>query len=167
MKPRIRIDERVMILREYREKVEDLMNDFTELIDTEFAPYDSRNYKEGVYAIDMEAYEYDDIDTPFMRKLLEILEDIERKLRVRVDEVEKEEDTYYEAEEMFRAWELGLCPYAMREYRREVPKYVGGAWDSSYWSEIAEFLDGIGSKREQTFRAVKTWREMKAMKAAM
>lgn len=166
MKPRMRIDERVAILREYREKVEDLMNDFTELIDTEFAPHDNRNYR-CVYNPDAEAREYDDIDTPFMRKLLEILENVERRLRVRLQEVEKEEDAYYEGMEMFEAWALGLCPYVMREYRREFPKYVGGAWDSSYWGEMAEFLDGIGSKREQTFRAVKTWREIKAMKEAM
>ena len=167
MRPRMRIYDRAIILSECREKVEDLINDFTELIDTEFAPYDSRNYKEGVYTVDMEAYEYDDIDTPLMKGVLKVLEDAGEKLRVRLNEVGKEEDMYYEGLEMFRAWELGLCPYVMREYRREVPKYVGGAWDSSHWGEIAEFLDGIGSKRDKTLRAVKTWREAKILKAAM
>ena len=167
MRPRMRIDDRAIILGECREKVEDLINDFTELIDTEFAPYDSRNYREGVYVIDMGACEYDDIDTPFMKGVLKVLEDAGEKLRVRLNEVDKEESAYYEGLEMFRAWELGLCPYVMRGIRREVPKYVGGAWDSSYWGEIAEFLDGRGSTREQTIRAVKAWREMKAMKAAM
>ena len=166
MRTRIHIEDRVAILREYWEKIEKLMSDLEDIIDTEFAPYDSRNY-EGVHNPDVEAREYDDKDTPLMRKLLKMLEDVKEVLRVRMDEIDEEEDAYYEGVEMFRAWELGLCPYVMRKLRYEEERYAGGAWDSSYWGEIAGFLDGEGSKQEQTLRAVESWQEAKILKPAM
>ena len=166
MKTRINIEDRAAIFREYLEKVEKLIIDFADLIDTEFAPNDARNY-ECVYDPYAEAREYDDKDTPLMRRVLKVLECLGETLSVRTREAESELDMYYEGMAMFRAWELGLCPYVMREYRREIPKYAGGAWDSHYWAEIAEYLDGRGGKRSQMFRAVEAWQEAKALMPAM
>ena len=166
MRTRINVVDRASILRKYRGKVEDLMSDLADLIETNFAPYDSRNYKKS-YNPNVEALEYDDIDTPFMKKLLEILKGVEGRLRARLNEVDREEDAYYEGMEMFRAWGLGLCPYVMRKFRREEEGYIGGVWNSNHWDEIVEYLDGKGSKREQTLRAVEAWQRVQALKLAM
>lgn len=55
---------------------------------------------------------------------------------------------------MFYAWELGLCPYVMREHRRKSTPY---AWNSLNWDKIAEFLKGSGMSRESTEEAVREY----------
>ena len=160
---RMRVPDRAGILREYRDKVQAMSSEFEDLLISEFAPYDRRNYETDVTADDMRNYTraYDDKDAPLIGRVVRTLDKAYEELRCRCLELEDEEAAYYEGMAMFEAWRLGLCPYVMREHRQATPLRVGDAGDMHEWEGIAEYLEGTGMSREGTQRAIEAWREAK------
>ena len=150
---RLSISERAEIMRECRDKVSELHEEIWELLTEKLAPYDSRNDKAFCSAEDSRngTLPYDDKDTPLITRVFKALDKAYEELDARCGELDAEEGARYEAYEMFYAWELGLCPYAMREHRRKKTPHV---WHSLHWKEIAEFLSGAEMSREDTERAV-------------
>ncbi|MBQ6971768.1 MAG: hypothetical protein IJP86_05350 [Synergistaceae bacterium] len=160
---RMRVPDRADMLREYRDKVQAMAGEFEDLLESEFAPYDRRNYEAGYTADDLRnnTRPYDDKDAPLIGRVISMLGSAYEELKQRCFELEYEEETYYEGMAMFEAWRLGLCPCVMRECRNALPRYAGDAGDVREWEGIAEYLDGAGTRREQTMRAIEAWREAK------
>lgn len=158
---RMSIPERAKIMRECMHKVFVLHGEFRELLTEKFAPYDARNYTKELSTEDKQnaTLPYDDKDTPLIAMVLRLLDEAYDELDARCGELDAEEDARYEAQQMFYAWELGLCPYAMREYRRKKIPYV---WNSLNWDEIAKNLTGVEMSYEDTVRAVEEYLKDKA-----
>lgn len=150
---RISIPERVEIMREFRDKLLDLHEEFWEILSEKFAPFDRRNYESGCTAEDIvnNSQPYDDKDSPLITRIFNALDKSYDEIDARCQELDEEEAARDEGYEMFYAWDLGLCPYAMREYRRNRTPYVR---NSLNWEEIAGFLKGSGMSRENTAQAV-------------
>ncbi|MBR1437908.1 MAG: hypothetical protein IJ587_05160 [Synergistaceae bacterium] len=162
MRTRLSISERAEILRECTEKLQKLTVEFEGLLTEKFAPYDARNFGADYSVEDRKkkTSPYDDIDTPLMQGIFDVLYEAYEKLQAKCDKAEGNEERREEAELMFQAWELGLCPYVMREYRwkyAEIP-YV---WNTSCWEEIAELLENYGMSADDTRNAVETWLAMR------
>lgn len=155
MMTRLSIGERLNILQEYRDKVFKLAQQVNEVLTEKFAPFDIRNYGTGSSAADGE-HPYDDKDAPLMAEVSKTLYGLFEKLDKRAAEVDLEDDKRVEAQEMFYAWDLGLCPYVMRGYRRKM-REIPDVWNSLLWPEIAAFLEEDHMSRKDTIRAVKTW----------
>ena len=153
---RIGLLERVSMMREFRDKVLDLHEEFWEILTEKLAPYDERNYKTGFTAEETGNHSkpYDDKDAPLIAGIFNALDEAYDELDARCGELEAEEDAQYEAQEMFYAWEIGLCPYAMREYRRKQTPYV---WNSLNWDDVAKHLSGSGMSRKDTDNAVREY----------
>lgn len=158
---RMSIPERAKIMRECMHKVSVLHGEFWELLTENFAPPDARNYTKELSAEDREngTLPYNDKDTPLIRKVFTLLDEAFCELIERCKDIDAEEDARDEAQQMFYAWELGLCPYAMREYRRKKIPYV---WNSLNWDEIAKNLTGVEMSYEDTVRAVEEYLKDKA-----
>lgn len=153
---RLSIPERVEIMSEYRDKLLDLSSEIHEILSEKFAPVDMRNYKCGHFAEgfgDGKA-PYDDKDAPLITRIFKALDKAYDELDARCKELDAEEAARNEGYEMFYAWELGLCPYVMREYRRKRTPYV---WNSLNWEAIAEYLKSTGMSREKTEEAVREY----------
>lgn len=153
MYTRISTPERIKIMREFRDKVLDLHEEFWEILTETFAPYDNRNNNTVCSAEDKanDILPYDDKDAPIIKRIFKSLDKAYDELDERCKELDEEEMRNNEAQEMFYAWDLGLCPYAMREYRRKRTPY---AWNSLNWEKVAEFLKGSMMSREDTVQAV-------------
>ena len=94
---------------------------------------------------------YNDKDTPLIEEIFTALDSAYEKLKVRCQELDEEDSARYEGYEMYYAWELGLCPYVMREHRQRKTPY---AWNSLNWEDIAKYLHSTGMSRADTARAV-------------
>lgn len=154
---RLSIPERAELMREYRDKLLELSSDIDDVICGKLAPFDKRNYESGGYTAEdvcSHSKPYDDKDAPLMTRIFTVLDKAYEELNERCKELDAEEAERYEAYEMFFAWELGLCPYVMREHRRKRTPYV---WNSLKWEAIAGFLKGTGMSRERTEEAVREY----------
>ena len=154
---RLSIPERAEIMREYRDKLLDLSCEISDELFVKFTPFDRRNYESGGYTAEdvcNHSKPYDDKDAPLMTRIFDVLDKAYEELNERCKELDAEEDARYEAYEMFYAWELGLCPYVMREHRRKKTPYV---WNSLNWDDVAVFLKGTGMSREKTEEAVREY----------
>lgn len=153
---RMSISERAEIMSELRVKLFDLHEELWEVLSDKFAPYDRRNYESGYNAEDAikHAKPYDDIDAPLITEIFYALASKYDDLEKRCRELNEEEARRDEAYEMFYAWELGLCPYVMREHRREGTPYVR---NSLNWEDIAKFLNSTGMSREDTAHAIREY----------
>ena len=165
MRKRLNILDRVSMMSECRNRIFELHEYLWELLTEKLAPYDERNYGQFC-GLNEEARPYDDIDTPLVGRIYATIDKAYDEMTARCKELDAEEDAYNEASLMFMAWNLGLCPYVMREYRREL-RYVGEAGDTWEWADIARYLDGKGMSRTGTINAVNKWHEVKDMKIAM
>ena len=150
---RMTLPERCEVIRELRDKVLTLHEEVWDALSEKFAPYDERNDKEECTAEDIinGAQPYDDRDAPLIASIFKELDKAYEELDGRCKELDDEEAGRYEGYEMYYAWELGLCPYEMREYRRKRTPY---AWNSLNWEDIAGKLTGTGMSREGTAQAV-------------
>lgn len=153
---RMTIAERCDVIRELRGKVRDLKSEVYEVLRERFAPYDQRNAEAGYTAEDAinHTKPYDDKDAPLITSIFKELDKVHDELAERCDELDAEEARRYEGYEMYYAWEQGLCPYVMREYRRKRTPY---AWNSVNWEDISKYLKGTGMSREDTAQAVREY----------
>lgn len=153
---RMSIPERAGIIRGLRDKVLELCREFEEKLNEKFAPFDSRNYEGKYTAEDVcgNCNPYDDKDTPLIKGIFNALDKAYDGLETRCEELDKEEAARDEAMIMFYAWELGLCPYVMREYRRKNIPHVRNFLN---WDEVAKFLTGVEMSREKTEEAVRKY----------
>lgn len=153
---RLSISERLNILEEYRDRLFKLTNEVWDILTEKFAPYDSRDSGKDYSYADVKNYSkaYDDKDAPLLGELFNTLDMLYGKFRERAAAVEYEDGMRAEAQEMFYAWDLGLCPYVMREYRRQKAPDAG---NSLYWHEIAAFLKEKHMSRIDTISAVEAW----------
>lgn len=153
---RMTIPERCEVMRELREKVQDVQSEIYEVLSERFAPYDCRNVEAGYTAEDAinHTKPYDDKDAPLITRIFKELDKVHDELVERCAELDAEEVRRYEGYEMFYAWDLGLCPYEMREYRRKRTPY---AWNSLNWEDIAKYLKGTGMSRKDTAQAVREY----------
>lgn len=154
---RLSIPERAETMREYRDKLWDLNCEIDDILSEKFSPYDRRNYESDDYTAEdiyNHSRPYDDKDAPLMARIFHALDKAYEELNARCKELDAEEDARKEAYEMFYAWDLGLCPCVMREYRQKGTPYV---WNSLNWEDIAVFLRGAGMSREDTEQAVQEY----------
>ena len=133
-----------------------MYGEFEEILSEKFAPVDIRNYKDGHFAEGFGEGKapYDDIDAPLIQGIVAALDKAYDRLETRCGELDKEEAARDEAMIMFYAWELGLCPYVMREYWRNNVPHVRNFLN---WDEVAGFLTGGGMSREKTEEAVRKY----------
>ena len=129
-------DDRYYIWNTYRERVSRLFTDVEDVLHSRFAPY---NQSEA------------DKDTPAMRKLFDMLADLDAFVERHTEEVYRQysdwEDAQINAERSFSAWELGLCPEVMRYAK---------VWAGDF-AKIAKLKHVKGISREDTEQAVALW----------
>ena len=158
---RMSIPERAGIMRDLRDKLFAVYGEFEEILSEKFAPFDSRNYEGKYTAEDVcgNCNPYDDIDAPLIQGIVTALDKAYDGIETRCKELDEEEAARDEAKIMFYAWNLGLCPCVMREYRRNNTPHVRNFLN---WDEVAGFLTGGGMSREKTEEAVRKYLRDKA-----
>lgn len=128
-------DDRYYIWDTYRERVSRLFTDVEDTLHSRFAPF---NQSEA------------DKDTPAVRKLFDMLADLDAFVESHTEKVRIEyeawEDERVNLERSFSAWELGLCPDVMRH-----------VWTGDF-AKIAALKQVKGISREDTEQAVALWR---------
>ena len=130
-------DDRYYIWDSYRERVSKLFRDVEDTLHSRFAPF---NQSEA------------DPDTPAIRKLFDMLADLDAFVEHHTEEVHRQYSDWAEAqinlERSFSAWELGLCPEVMCK---------ANEWISDF-AKIASFKQGKAISKEDTEQAVALWR---------
>ena len=99
-------DDRLVLWQDFYERVNDLFRDVEDVLNNKFAPY----------------REEPDKDTPEVKKLFDVLADLDAALQRKVDSSSEECEDWYEeqrnAQDAFEAWSRGLCPKVMRSRPR-------------------------------------------------
>lgn len=133
-------DDRYYIWDTYRERVSRLFTDVEDTLHSRFAPFSQSEA---------------DKDTPAMRKLFDMLADLDAFVSRHADEVHAEysawEDEQINLDRSFSAWQLGLCPEVMRHAK---------VWTGDF-AKIANLKQEKAISKEDTEQAVSLWRQRK------
>ena len=97
-----------------------------------------------------------DKDAPAVEELYDMLETVSNFASERLSDAEKDESLWEDAWDMYRAWEVGLCPKVMKEYR-EHQRYESDAGNTYFWPEIAKNLHESEMSQVDTENAVLAW----------
>ena len=97
-----------------------------------------------------------DKDAPAVEELYDMLETVSNFASERLSDAEKDESLWEDAWDMFRAWEVGLCPEVMKIYRAN-HRHISDAGNTDFWPEIAKNLHGAEMSRADTENAVLAW----------
>ena len=138
---------RVKYWEDWTERLTSLRNE-VELAIEDFAPYGKRADK----------------DAPAVTALFDMLGTVSSFSAEREDEAHAEEERMYDAWDMFRAWELGLCPKAMKACQKDYG-YVYDAGNSDNWEEISSYLQDEEMSEGDTLQAVTTWQAQRYKEA--
>ncbi len=130
-------DDRLVIWQDFYERVNDLFRDAEDVLNNKFAPY----------------REEPDKDTPEVKKLFDVLADLDTVLQQKVRSSSEECEDWYEeqrnAQDAFEAWSQGLCPSVMRTRPRYIEYYRPETVE-----QVARFRQHAGMSIEDTKQAL-------------
>ena len=130
-------DDRLVIWQDFYERVSDLFMDVEDVLDNKFAPYQ----------------EQPDKDTPEVKKLFDVLADLDAELQRKVKSSSEECSDWYDerqnAQDAFEAWSRGLCPKEMQARPR-----LWGYYQPETFEQIARLKQSTGISREDTKQAM-------------
>lgn len=139
-------EERFNAWQEFHSAVHKLFSNVEDALNSKFAPYE---FEDGVLV-------EPDKDTPEVKKLFDMLADLDAFLQKKEESVGAEYSKYLaeqaNLQNSFEAWSLGLCPQVMRTLPN---KHMNFWWE--YWPKIAKLKQTRGISREDTEQAVALW----------
>ena len=142
-------ERRASYWEDWQSRINGLYNEVWDALSMDFAPY--RFYKNGTHVPE-------DKDTAAVKELYDMLERMNEYVEEHAREVYAARTAMYDAWDMFRAWEAGLCPRVMRSYRDAPVRRLNDAGDIETWPEIAEYLRSGELNEEDTMQAVLAWK---------
>ena len=138
--------ERIEIWQEFYDKVHRLFINVEDVLSSKFAPY---RFENGELV-------RPDKDTPEVKKLFDMVADLDTFLKKRKDSSEREYSDWLDVEvnkqKAFDAWSLGLCPQVMRSIPQHSMFHSGHVW-----AKIAQLKQERGISQEDTLQAVALW----------
>ena len=130
-------DDRLVLWQDFYERVNDLFRDVEDALNNKFAPY----------------REEPDKDTPEVKKLFDMLADLDATLQQKVsrssEECEDWDEEQRNMQDAFEAWSRGLCPSVMRSRPRYWEYYQPETFE-----QVARLRQSAGMSMEDTKQAL-------------
>lgn len=142
-------ERRASYWEDWHSRINELYNEVWDALSRDFAPY--RFYESGKQV-------QADKDTAAVKAMYDLLEHLNDYVEDHTKSVCADRTAMYDAWDMFRAWEVGLCPRVMRSYRDAPVRRLNDAGDTETWPEIAEYLVSGELNEEDTMQAVLAWK---------
>ena len=139
-------EQRAEYWENWNERLNELTNEVWEALSRKFTP--PRNVQP-------------DKDAAPVKELHRMLEAVANYINQYTAKIQEEVRRMNCAWDLFRAWEVGLCPYAMQKYVNAPNRRRNDAGDSENWEEIAGFRCEEGISYEDTLSAILAWQESK------
>ena len=138
------IETRARYWEDWQSRIFELYGDVWDALTEDFAP---RKYHNG-HIVPA------DKDTEAVREMYDMLEHLNSYVEGKAKAAHAETVAVEDAWDMFRAWELGLCPRVMIQYRDAPVRKVNDAGYTATWAAIASHLTQSEMNKEDTMLAV-------------